>query len=190
MKGFPVNKAERTERNIRVVLMRMREVPTGEVAEAFGITDRQVRRIMAEWRESPLRRDTEGAIEAVENALKMTQDDMEALGITSAQAPPEARVAIQGARIEQLNRNFSVLRNAGVSFDGLYKDRVKDLDLVVDVNTAFRTTLDEHGVDRKATYAAIEAGMKAFAKWGYEEPYADVPLPDIFTPESGGGHNS
>jgi hypothetical protein len=104
-----VNKAERTERNIRVVLMRMREVPTGEVAEAFGITDRQVRRIMAEWRESPLRRDTEGAIEAVENALKMTQDDMEALGITSAQAPPEARVAIQGARIEQLNRNFSVL---------------------------------------------------------------------------------
>ena len=33
-------------------------------------------------------------------------------------------------------------------------------------------------------------GMKAFAKWGYEEPYADVPLPDIFTPEPGGGHNS
>ena len=185
-----MNKTERAERNIRVVLMRLREVPTQQAAEAFGISDRQVRRIMADWRESSLRRDTEGAAEAVGNALKTIRKDMEALGITSAQAPPEARVAIQGARIEQLNRDFSVLRDAGVSFEGLYKDRVKDLDLVVDVNTAFRKTLDEHGVDRKATYAAIEAGMKAFAKWGYEEPYADVPLPDIFTPESGGGHNS
>ena len=189
-KGFPVSKAERTERNIRVVLMRLWKVPTGEVAEAFDITDRQVRRIMTEWRESPLRRDTEGAVEAVENAIRTIRDDMETLGITAAEAPPEARVAIQGARMEQLNQNFSVLRNAGVSFEGLCKDRVKDLDLVVDVNTAFRTTLDEHGVDRKATFAAIEAGMKAFAKWGYEEPYADVPLPDVFAPESEGGHNS
>ena len=146
-----MNKAERAERNIRVVLMRMREVPTRQVAEAFGITDRQVRRIMAEWRESPLRRDTEGAIEAVESALKAIRDDMEALGITSAQAPPEARVAIQAARMEQLNRNFSVLRNAGVSFEGLYEDRDRDLGLVIDVNAAFRKTLDEYGVDPKAT---------------------------------------
>ena len=34
------------------------------------------------------------------------------------------------------------------------------------------------------------SGMKAFAKWGYEEPYADVPLSDILAPESEGGHNS
>ena len=91
--------------------------------------------------------------------------------------------------MEQLNRHFSVLRNAGVSFGGLYKDRVKDLDLVVDVNTALRETPDGYGADRKATFAAIETGMRAFAKRSYEEPYADVPLPDDFPPESGGGHN-
>jgi transposase-like protein len=185
-----VNKAERTERNMRVVLMRLRQVPVSKVAEAFGITDRQVRRIMADWRQSSLKRDTEEAVETVNNTLKQIRDDMETLGVTSANAPPEARVAIQGARMEQLNRHFSVLRDAGVSFEGLYEDRVKDLDLVVDVNKAFRSTLDQHGVEPTATNAAIEAGMEAFAKWGYEDPFAWMPLPDVSSPESGGGHNS
>jgi hypothetical protein len=180
-----VNKAERTERNMRVVLMRLRQAPTREVAEAFGITDRQVRRIMADWRQSSLKRETEEAVETVNNALKQIRDDMETLGVTSANAPPESRVAIQGARMEQLNRNFSVLRDAGVSFEGLYKDGVKDLDLVVDVNRAFRTTLERHGVDSAAIAEAIEAGMEAFAKWGYEDPFAWMPLPDISPPNPG-----
>lgn len=170
-KGFPVNKADRTERNMRVVLMRMRQIPTREVAEAFGITDRQVRRIMANWRSSSLKRDTERAVETVNNALRHIRDDMEALGVAAANAAsPAASVAIQSARIEQLYRNFSVLRDAGVSFEGLFDNQAKNLELVVDVNTAYRTTLEQRGVDPVAIVAAIEAGIEAFAKWGYKEP--------------------
>ena len=189
---------------MRVVLMRMRQVPTRKVAEDYGISERQVRRIMERWRKSPLRRDTEGGVEAVEKALLTIRDDMVALGKAAAEAPPEARVAIQAARTYQLVRNFSVLRDAGVTFEALYKERAeertKDLGLVIDVNQAFRKTLDEHGVDPKATFAAIDAGMKAFAKWGYVEPRADVPLEDLLPVDSladvvghaasGGGHDS
>jgi hypothetical protein len=71
------------------------------------------------------------------------------------------------------------------SFEELYESRSRDLGLVADVNKAFRTTLDEHGVDRKATFAAIEAGMKAFATWRYEEPGAETLLPDISPPNPG-----
>ncbi|MBK8293661.1 MAG: helix-turn-helix domain-containing protein [Solirubrobacterales bacterium] len=61
---------ERSERNIRVVLMSMRQVPRKEVAEAFGITERQVRRIMSDWREGSVKKETELAVEAVDKALK------------------------------------------------------------------------------------------------------------------------
>jgi hypothetical protein len=71
------------------------------------------------------------------------------------------------------------------SFEELYESRSRDLGLVADVNKAFRTTLDEHGVDRKVTFPAIEAGMKAFATRRYEEPGAETLLPDISPPNPG-----
>jgi hypothetical protein len=71
------------------------------------------------------------------------------------------------------------------SFEELYESRSRDLGLVADVNKAFRTTLDEHGVDRKVTFPAIEAGMKAFATRRYEKPGAETLLPDISPPNPG-----
>jgi hypothetical protein len=38
---------ERSERNQRVVLMRITQVPVKDIAEMMGLTDRQIRRIMA-----------------------------------------------------------------------------------------------------------------------------------------------
>ena len=58
-----MTKAEKTERNMRVVLMCNLQVPRKEVAESFEISDRQVRRIMADWRKGSIRGRTELAVE-------------------------------------------------------------------------------------------------------------------------------
>jgi predicted ArsR family transcriptional regulator len=46
---------ERTERNLRIVLMRIRQVPVKDIARMMDLTDRQVRRIMSDWRKGSLK---------------------------------------------------------------------------------------------------------------------------------------
>jgi hypothetical protein len=162
-----VKAAERKERDLRVVLMCMRQVPRKEVAEAFGLTDRQVRRIMANWREGAIRGDTERAVENVNRALETIRDDMDALGVAAAKAEPKDRIALLGLRMQQLNRNFSVLREAGVSFEGLFDKPEKDPYLVRDVNAAIRAAHEKHAVDPEVTETATAYAMDTLAEWGY-----------------------
>ena len=43
-----VKESDRAERNLRIVLARMREVPVKALAEQYGISERQIRHIMAD----------------------------------------------------------------------------------------------------------------------------------------------
>ena len=137
---------ERSERNLRIVLMRVRQVPVNDIAEMTGLTDRQIRRIMSDWRKGALKEDTDRAAETVRLILESTRDDMKALSIAAANQPPETQIMIHGMRMERLQQNVQVLLDAGVSFGGLFKERFNDPDLIRDVNVAIRSTLSEHGI--------------------------------------------
>ena len=165
-----MNKAERTERNIRIALMHMRDASNAEIADTVDLTERQVRRVIAEWDESPLKLDTKEAAETVIRALQDAKDDMNALGVTAAAAPPEARIEILVQRIDLLNQVFSVMKRAGVSFEGVFDGSNRDPDLVVDVNAAIREKLVEHGVDNETITEAIDAGLDVYADWGFPIP--------------------
>lgn len=158
---------ERTERNLRIVLMRIRQVPVKDIAEMMSLTDRQVRRIMCDWRKGALKKDTDRAAETAMLILESTRDDMKALSIAAANEPPETQIMIHGMRMERLQKNVQVLLDAGVSFQGLYKERFKDPDLIRDVNLAIRSALVDHGVGRDAIDASMDASLDAFATWGY-----------------------
>jgi hypothetical protein len=92
---------------------------------------------------------------------------MKALSIAAANEPPETQIMIHGMRMERLQQNVQVLLDAGVSFEGLYKERFKDPDLIRDVNLAIRSALVDHGVGPDAIDASMDASLDAFATWGY-----------------------
>jgi len=169
---------ERTERNLRIVLMRIRQVPVKDIAEMMNLTDRQVRRSMSKWREGALKEDTDRAAETVRLILESTRDDMKALSIAAANEPPETQIMIHGMRMDRLQQNVQVLLDAGVSFKGLSKERFNDPDLIRDVNLAVRSALTEHGAAPEAIEASIDASMDAFAAWGY----GPDGQPDIYPP--------
>lgn len=158
---------ERTERNLRVVLMGIRQVPVKDIAEMMDLSERQVRRIRSDWRKGSLKEDTDRAAETVRLILESTRDDMKALSIAAANESPEAQIRIHGMRMDRLEKNVQVLLDAGVSFKGLSEDRFKDPDLIRDVNTSIRSTLDRFEVDPDAIEAAMDASLDAFAEWGY-----------------------
>lgn len=158
---------ERTERNLRIVLMRIRQVPVKDIAKTMELTDRQVRRIVANWREGALQQETDRAAETARLILETTRDDMKALSIAAANEPPEAQIMIHGERMDRLEKNVQVLLDVGVSFEGLFGNRVSDPELITDVNVAIRKTLVKHGVDAKAIEDSMDASLDAFATWGY-----------------------
>jgi len=138
-----------------------------KIAEVSKLSERQVRRIIRKWNESPLRLDTEGAAEAVAEALKASRDDMEALGVTAAMAPPRARIKILTERIGLVEGTFKAMKAAGVSFEGILDSKIKDPDLIVEVNIAIRGRLEQNGVDPAAIDEALEAGLGVYADWGF-----------------------
>jgi hypothetical protein len=158
---------ERSERNQRVVLMRITQVPVKDIAEMMGLTDRQIRRIMANWREGSLKEETDHAAETVRLILETTRDDIKALSIAAANEPPETQFMIQGMKMERLQKNIQVLLDTGFSFEGLFKNRSNDFELITDVNAAIRKTLESGGVDPEVVEASMEASLDAFATWGY-----------------------
>jgi DNA gyrase/topoisomerase IV subunit A len=166
-RGIQLRQKERTERNMRIVLMRIRQVPVKDIAEMMDLTDRQVRRIMSDWRKGALKEDTERAAEAARLIIETTRDDMKALSIAAAKASPADQVMIHGMRTDLVRKNAQVLRDTGVSFEGLSGERFNDPDLIRDVNTAIRSTLVEHGVASEVIEASIDASSGAFAAWGY-----------------------
>jgi len=162
-----MREAERAERNLRIVLARMREVPVKTIAEQYEITERQVRRIMADWREGSLKDETDIAANHVKLILEQTRQDIEALQITSVDFDPQTRIKALGAQVEQAGRSIRVLQDAGVSFKDVFKGGRKDTERVSDVNQAVRYTLIDHGVDMEAIEAATEASVQTFGEWGY-----------------------
>jgi hypothetical protein len=74
---------------------------------------------------------------------------------------------IQGMKMERLQKNIQVLLDTGFSFEGLFKNRSNDFELITDVNAAIRKTLESGGVDPEVVEASMEASLDAFATWGY-----------------------
>ncbi|MCB0857458.1 MAG: helix-turn-helix domain-containing protein [Solirubrobacterales bacterium] len=173
-----MTKAQRVERDFFIKLMDMRGASQRRIAETYGITDRQVRRILKRWAESPYRRDTEGAYEEVLRVLELVKEDMEALGIKADQASPMESLIILGRRVDLIIKSFKVLNDLGINFDGVldhvYGSPIKDPDLIRDVNGAIREVLTEHGVDRIVIEKALHAGLDKYADWGVPVPRVKV----------------
>lgn len=177
-KEISMTKAQRVERDFFIKLMDMRGASQRRIAETYGITDRQVRRILKRWAESPYRRDTEGAYEEVLRVLELVKEDMEALGIKADQASPMESLIILGRRVDLIIKSFKVLNDLGINFDGVldhvYGSPIKDPDLIRDVNGAIREVLTEHGVDRIVIEKALHAGLDKYADWGVPVPRVKV----------------
>ncbi|MBK8293660.1 MAG: hypothetical protein IPK93_02375 [Solirubrobacterales bacterium] len=95
---------------------------------------------------------------------------MVALGIKAANAEPREQISLHIMRIELMTRSFSILRDAGVSFAGLFNGDYKDIDLVRDVNIAIRTTLDEQEIEQDVITATIDSVWQVFLDWDFRLP--------------------
>ena len=157
----------RVERKLRVVLARMREVPARALADHYGISERQVRRIMADWREDSLKDETEAAIQHINLILEQTRQDIEALNVASANVEINTRMKAIGTQVEHAGRSIRILRDAGVSFKNVLNEGKKDPDLIVEVNHAFRSTMSDYDIESEAIEAATESSVQVFERWGY-----------------------
>ena len=162
-----MKESDRAERNLRIVLARIREVPVKVLADQYGISERQVRRIMADWREGSLKDETEIAVQHVNLILEQTRQDIEALNVASANVDINTRMKAIGTQVEHAGRSIRILRDAGVSFEDVLSGGKKDPDLIVEVNHAFRSTMSDYGIEGEAIEAATEASVQVFERWGY-----------------------
>lgn len=173
-----MKKTDRVERNLFIKFMDMRGASQRQIAETHGLTDRQVRRVLDKWNESPFRRDTEGAYEAVMSNLELIRQDTEMLGVKAAQASPMKSLNILAGRTDLIMRNLQALADVGVSFEGIqletYGNPIRDIDVVPAVNGAIRKVLVEHGVDRIVIEKALDAGLKKYADSGAPVPRVEV----------------
>lgn len=161
---------DQTDRDIAMVgigLMHARGASNATIAELFGVTDRQVRRIIVWWECSPLRLDTEEATTTIVEALKARRDDMDTLGITAAAAAPEVRIKILAERVDLVAQIFKVTRAAGVNFESAFNGMSKDPDLVTEVNAAIRTNLIQHGVATTVIDETLDEGLEVYADWDF-----------------------
>lgn len=106
------------QRNADIVTSLGRGLSTVQVAQTFGISERQVRNIMERWRrENPglRQRAVESALAVVDEFLEQYAGAAEELALIAATAKtPTARVAAIRARMDAITRRIDTLQAIGV----------------------------------------------------------------------------
>lgn len=170
-----MNKMNRLTRNLRVVLMRLRNVPAADVAKEMGISPRQVRRIMAEWRESSTGEEEQVAATTIEHQLRAINDELSATSELDAEMPPAKRAEVLSLRIARVGGHLEALKALGVSFEGAVQPsgRRLDLEVIEDVNSLIRRAMKDHSVPEEVIESVIDAAMEGFALHGFDFSWLD-----------------
>jgi hypothetical protein len=144
-----VTTAERAARNSQIVRARLRGLGEAEVANRFAVTTRQVRRVLAEHRESRPRLDNLDPLEVVVDVL----DSYEALAAELAELAERTRhdgvrLGAIRARLDANKARIDLLQAAGVLPAELPQLRVlRDVSMVSEVVIE---VFDRHGVALEA----------------------------------------
>lgn len=147
---------ELAERNDLIVAMRARGIGERQVAASFGIDERQVYRIMAEFRDSHPKLREADPLQVIDDMLIGFQADLEELAQLSVEAKTEnARVGAINARMHARDRIISLLQSTGVLPHDLGK-----LSVEIDVRYIAQkvvTVLGRHHISEEVQRELLEA---------------------------------
>jgi hypothetical protein len=147
------------------VTARLAGASASEVAEAYEVSPRQVRRIMAEHRRGR-HVAAPAAIDAMGKALRALGDDLEQLeGRVAGSSDPEELLQQVEDRVARLAASGSLLVKAGVfsadmcaaSQSGEAAERRTRLEVTSDMNGRLRRVLKDCGVSQDVIEQAIDA---------------------------------
>ena len=143
---------ERAVRNADVVRARARGLGWEEIAGRFGLSERQCRRILDDYRASESRLHEIDPIETVEGALDQYDAAIEELALLAERTAHDAvRLGAIKTRLDVLRGKLDLMAAVGV----LPRD-LGQLHVEIDVRNVVRAIVnvfDEHGVPREAQEA-------------------------------------
>jgi transposase-like protein len=159
----------RSQRNERIVTARLAGASASEVAEAYEVSPRQVRRIMAEHRRGR-HVAAPAAIDAMDKALGAMGDDLEQLeGRVAGSSDPEELLQQVEHRVTRLAASGSLLVKAGVFSADMYAvrqsgeeaERRTRLQVAKAVNGRLRRLFKDRGVAQDLIELAVDEVMDA-----------------------------
>jgi hypothetical protein len=137
------NAAEKVARDRQIVAAKARSLSDATVAETFGINEKTVREIMAEWREGQPSLKTVDPIEVVEQVLFELRGSIEELAMVSSTTTNDnVRVGAIKARIDALDKMTGLMQATGVLPNDLGTLKV-DMDIRAFAATVLRVFNDE-----------------------------------------------
>ena len=170
---LPLDAPGRARRNERIVTARLGGAAIDEVAKHYGVSPRQVRRLMAAHREGRFA-GAQASFDAASGALKQIARDREDLGELGAAADTKTRIRIACQRARLLEREVSVMREAGMISPEAFA-AAQQVDAAVadariewtrNANRRVRALLEEHDIAPQVIEDAIDQILIAA---GFEE---------------------
>jgi len=155
-----VDRKTTAQRDAEIVAARLSGVSAAEVADAWGVSPRTVRRVKQRWATggSPLTgREAERAIQGVVEELERLDSK---LGYTENGS---TRATLLLRRGSLCVRFVHLMRDAGLPLDAS-ASLGPDPELVSEINRGIRRTLTEHGVGPGAIEDAVEAVLASIAR--------------------------
>jgi DNA-directed RNA polymerase specialized sigma24 family protein len=166
--GMPLDAAGRRRRDERIVAARLGGVPVRELAEGYGISRRQVRRIVKRHREehyvasNSVERALEGAVSSLLGDLAALDElDASALGA-------EEQRRIHERRMATMSRLAAILRDSGMTTEAYAAKRRADaavaearFDWVAGANAEVQRLFDQSEVEPDIREAVIEAILRS-----------------------------
>lgn len=168
----PMSAEDRQRRDFHIRAARLRGTPAKEVAETFGLTTRQVRRVCRAGRDSSYPGDRE-ATENVTRGLAEMERYLDALGVLQEEAEsPREVLKLAKQRASLVSQRGPILRDAGlISPETFVADWRVRSEWVRNANTEVRAYLESQGADEATIEGVVDrileaAGMEEFSDGG------------------------
>lgn len=137
------NAAEKVARDRQIVAAKARSLSDATVADTFGVNEKTVREIMAEWRKEQPSLKTVDPIEVVEQVLFELRGSIEELAMVSSTTTNDnVRVGAIKARIDALDKMTALMQATGVLPNDLGTLKV-DMDIRAFAATVLRVFNEE-----------------------------------------------
>lgn len=156
----PMGREKRRSRNEAIVRARLSGTPANMVAEGFGISTRQVRRVMVEHRAGSFGA-APAAIAAAEEAVEGITRQIDQHAASGEGATAQERAVLAREALALHDARVEIYRQAGLLTHGAIRTAAAAAagarcDQLAEINGAIRKSLTAHGIEREVIEDVID----------------------------------